>query len=187
MDYLDKSNHLNFNNLSQIKEGRMKNRILLILLGLLLCFSFACKEHGHNVAKESEASVEADVVEIKALLEKWVELYNAGEFDQLVSFFYAENAILKSPDMPLRKGKEDILLGYQKYDELNKEHVDSNVADEVRVSRNLAVAWGTDTGASTPRSGREPVKYTVNWLIAFERQSDGAWKCIYEMWNENPQ
>jgi ketosteroid isomerase-like protein len=22
--------------------------------------------------------------------------------------------------------------------------------------------------------------------LAFERQTDGAWKCIYEMWNDNP-
>jgi ketosteroid isomerase-like protein len=25
----------------------------------------------------------------------------------------------------------------------------------------------------------------LKWLMVFERQSDGAWKCLYEMWNDN--
>jgi len=164
----------------------MKNRILLIPLVFLLCFSFACQKQGKEAAKEPETNVEADVAAIKALLDEWVQLYNAGDFDRLVSVFYAENAILISPGMPLRKGKEAILLGYQKDNELNKEHVDSSSAEEVRVSGDLAVSWGIDTGTSSPRSGGKPVKYKVNWMMVFERQSDGAWKCLYEMWNENP-
>jgi len=149
-------------------------------LGRWRCVAF----HDSNIARR--INVEADVAAIKASLAEWIQLYNAGDFERLVSIFYSENAILIAPDMPVRKGKEAILLGYQKYDELNKEHVDSSVAEEVRVSRNLAAAWGIDTGTSTPRGGGEPVKYSVNWLMAFERQTDGTWKCLYEMWNNNP-
>jgi ketosteroid isomerase-like protein len=140
--------------------------------------------HDSNIARR--INVEADVSAIKALLAEWVQLYNAGDFEKLVSVFYSENAILIAPDRPVRKRKEAILLGYQKYDELNKEHVDSSVAEEVRVSGNLAAAWGVDTGTSTPRRGGEPVKYRVNWLMAFERQPDKTWKCLDEMWNDNP-
>ncbi len=152
----------------------MKKHLFVVPLVFLLCFSFACQNQG------------ADVAAIKALLDEWVQLYNAEDFDGLMSIFYAENPILMTPNEPVRKGKEAILLGYQKYDELNKEHVDSSVAEEVHVSGNLAAAWGIDTGTSTPKSGGEPVKYTVNWLMAFERQTDGTWKCLYEMWNDNP-
>jgi ketosteroid isomerase-like protein len=149
-------------------------------LGRWRCVAF----HDSKIARR--INVEANIAAIKASLAEWVQLYNAGDFDRLVSIFYAENAVLIAPDMPVRKGEEAILLGYQKSDELNKEHVDSSVAEEVRVSGDLAAAWGIDTGTSTPRRGGESVKYSVNWVMAFERQSDGTWKCLYEMWNDNP-
>ena len=57
--------------------------------------------------------------------------------------------------------------------------------EDVRVSGNLAVVQGTDTGTTTPKSGGEPIPFDLKWLIAFERQSDGTWKCIFEMWNDN--
>ena len=164
----------------------MKNALLVVSLVLLLCFAFACQKAGKGAAKEPEASVDADVAAVKELIDEWVQLYNAEGFDRLVSTFYAEDAILIAPDIPVRKGKEAILLGYNRFYESNKDHVDSSFAEEVRVSGNLAAAWGIDTGTSTPRRGGEPIKYSVNWLMAFERQTDGTWKCLYEMWNENP-
>ncbi|MDH4198259.1 MAG: DUF4440 domain-containing protein [Candidatus Aminicenantes bacterium] len=163
----------------------MKNPILPVSLVFLLCFTFACQKQGKVAAKEPEVNIEADVAAIKALLDEWTQLYNAGDFDRLMSLFYAENSVLMSPNEPVRKGKEAILLGYQKASELNDEHVDGTVVEDVRVSGDLAVVRGIDTGTTTPRSGGEPVKYNLKWLIVFERQSDGTWKCIYEMWNDN--
>lgn len=90
-----------------------------------------------------------------------------------------------SPNASVCKGKEAILLWYQKASELTDEHVDSSVVEDVRVSGNLAVARGIDTGTTTLRSGGKPVKFDLKWLIAFERQPDGTWKCLYEMWNDN--
>jgi ketosteroid isomerase-like protein len=164
----------------------MKKLLCVISLVLLLCFAFACQKRGKQMAKEPEASVEADVAAIKALLDEWVQLYNAGDFDGLMSIFYAENSILMPPNEFIRKGKEAILLGYQKASELNDEHVDSTVIEDTRISGDLAAVRGIDTGTTTPRSGGEPIKFSVKWLIAFERQSDGTWKCIHEMWNDNP-
>ena len=162
----------------------MKNPILAVSLVILLCFTFACRK-GEEAAEAPKISVETDVAAIKASIQEWVQLYNAGDFDKLVSNLYAEDAVLMSPNEPPRKGKEAILLGYQKNSELNDEHCDSSVVEDVRVSGGLAVARGMDTGTTTPRSGGEPVKYDVKWLIVLERQSDGTWKYIYEMWNDD--
>lgn len=164
----------------------MRKRILPFPLVVLLCLPFGCQDQSQEAAKGTEVNVEADVAAIRTLLDEWVRLYNAGDFERLVAVFYAEQAIIISPDVPVRKGKDAILLGIQRNDELSQEHVDGSFAEDVRVSGDLAVAWGIDTGTSTPRSGGKPVKYTVNWLMAFERQSDGTWKCLYEMWNINP-
>ena len=164
----------------------MKNPLLIVTLVLLLCFSFGCQKQGEEVAKAPEVNVEADVAAIKALYDEWAQIYNKGDFERLISIFYAENALMMPPDEPICRGKDAILLWYQKASELTDEHVDSSVVEDVRVSRELAVVRGTDTGTSTPRSGGEPVKFNLKWLIVFERQSDGAWKCVYEIWNDNP-
>ena len=164
----------------------MKKQVLPILMIPVLCFAFACQKQGQEAAIEPAADVEADIAAIKTLIEQWVQLYNAEDFDRLMSVFYAEDPVLMAPNARARKGKDAILLAYQKDSESNIEHVDSSVAEAVRVSGNMAAAWGVDTGTTTPRSGGEPIKYIVNWLMVFERQPDGGWKCLYEMWNENP-
>lgn len=162
----------------------MKNLILVLSLVSLLCFTFGCQK-GEEVAEAPKVNVEADVAAIKASFQEWVQLYNPGDFDKIMSIFYAKNSIQMPPNEPIRKGKEAILLGYQKTRELSDEYCDSSVVEDVRVSGDLAVAQGIDTGTSTPRSGGEPVKYNLKWLTVLERQSDGAWKWIYEMWNDN--
>ena len=163
----------------------MKRLLCVIPLVFLLCFAFACQKQGKNVAEEPVANVEADVAAIKASIDEFVQLYNAGDFDRIVSIFYAENAIQMLPNESICRGKEAILLGYHKAHELNDEHIDSSVVEDVRVSGDLAVVWGIDRGTTTPKNGGEPVKYDLKWLNVLERQSDGTWKWIYEMWNDN--
>jgi ketosteroid isomerase-like protein len=163
----------------------MKKLLCVIPLAVLLCFAFACQKQGKEVAKEPKVNVEADVAAIKASFDEWVQLSNAGDLDRIMSIFYAENSIQMAPNDSIRKGKEAILLGYQQNRELNDEHWDSSVVEDVRVSGDLAVVRGTDTGTTTPRSGGEPVKFNLKWLIVLERQSDGTWKWLYEMWNSN--
>lgn len=162
----------------------MKNPMLVVSLVLLLCFSFGCQKQGKEVAKAPEVNVEADVAAIKATFDEWVPLYNAGDFDKVISF-YAENSMQMPPNEPIRKGKEAMLIGMKNARELNDEHCDSSVVEDVRVSGDLAVVRGTDTGTTTPKSGGEPVKYNLKWLTVLERQTDGTWKWIYEMWNDN--
>ena len=162
----------------------MKSPILAVSLVSLLCFAFGCQDR-EDVAEAPKVDVEADVAAIKASFDEFVRLYNARDFDRIMSIFYAEDSIQMPPNESVRKGKEAILLGYQKTRELNDEHIDRSVIEDVRVSADLAVARGLDTGTTTPRSGGEPVEYSVKWLVVLERQSDGAWKWICEIYNDN--
>jgi ketosteroid isomerase-like protein len=163
----------------------MNKRILAVFLVLLLCSALSCQKQDGNAVGKATAGVEADVAAIKALIAEWVRLYNAEDFQNVMSVFYANNAIVMPPNAPACRTKEAILRMYQTDAELNIEHVDTSVAEDVRVSGNTAVAWGMDTGTTTPRSGGAPVPYSLKWLMVFERQSDGTWKCLYEMWNDN--
>jgi ketosteroid isomerase-like protein len=163
----------------------MKKPILVVSLVLVLCFAFGCQKQVKEAANAPEENVEADVAAIKALNGELLQLYNAEDFDRIMSVYYAENPIQMTPNVPVRRGKEAILLAYQEDSRLNIQHIDSSVIEDVRISGKLAVAWGMDTGTTTPRSGGDPVPYNLKWLNVFERQSDGTWKCLYEMWNDN--
>jgi len=163
----------------------MKNPILVVFFVLVLCFAFGCQKQVKEAAKAPEANVEADVAALKALNDELVQLYNAEDFDRIMSVYYVENPIQMAPNVPVRRGKEAILLAYQEDSRLNIQHIDSSVIEDVRISGKLAVAWGMDTGTTTPRSGEEAVPYGLKWLNVFERQSDGTCKCLYEMWNDN--
>jgi len=168
----------------------MKKFFMIIPLVFLFCFAFSCQQ-GEEVAEEPvvdvEIDIEADVEAIKASFDEWVTLYNAGDFDKIVSIYYAENAVKIPPNKPIREGKEAILLGYQKDREQNDEHCESSVAEDVWVSGDLAVVRGVDIGTNTPKDGGEPIKYNTRWVIVLERQSNGTWKWICEIWNDkNP-
>jgi len=162
----------------------MKKLLMIIPFVILFCFTFGCQQ-GEEVAEEPALDVEADVEAIKALGDEWVALFNAGDFDGLMSIYYAENPVQMPPNEPIRKGKEAILSGLKKSREQFDEHCDSSVAEDVRVSGDLAVARFTDTGTNTPKVGGEPIKYNIKGVIAYERQPDGTWKCVYEIWNDN--
>ncbi len=163
----------------------MKKRIWLVLFVLLLGIVTSCQKQDRDTSVKPGGGVEADIIAIKALIADWVDLYNAEDFQKLTSVFYAENAILMNPNAPAHKTKEAILLSYQKGRELNIEHVATSVVDDLRVCGDWAFGRGMDKGTTTPRSGGAPVPYSVKWLMVFERQPDGAWKCRYEMWNDN--
>jgi ketosteroid isomerase-like protein len=163
----------------------MKKRIWLVCFVLLLGIATPCQKQDGSAVGKAKTGVEADVAAIKTLIDEWIRLYNAEDFQNVMAVFYANNAIVMPPNAPACRTKEAILRMYQTDAELNIEHVDTSVAEDVRVSGNTAVAWGMDTGTTTPRSGGAPVPYSLKWLMGFERQSDGAWKCLYEMWNDN--
>lgn len=150
----------------------MKSRGTLVVF-LFLCVSFCWGQRQGDSA--------ADVAAIRALCAQWTKLYNAGAFRELVAMTYTEDAVLMSPDQPIRRGRDAILGVTERARAADEEHCDSSVVDDIRVSGDLAVARGTDTGTTKRRSGGETIPYSLKWLIVLERQADGSWKLAYEM------
>jgi len=162
----------------------MKKLLLVIPLVILLCFTFSCQQ-GEDVAEEPVVDVEADVKALKNMLDEWVALYNAGDFERLVSFYYAEDAVEMEANKPILEGREAILANFKKNREQSDEHCDSSIAKDVRVSGNMAMVRGNDTGTATLKGGGEQTKFDLKWVGIFERQLDGTWKCICESGNSN--
>jgi ketosteroid isomerase-like protein len=163
----------------------MNNRLVLAVLILVVCVAFSCAKHKTGEANLPAASVEADAHAVRAALDQWVQLYNAGHYETLISTLYADDAILMAPSVPICRGREAILLGYMKDAEVNDEHVDTTVVEDVRISGDLAVASGWDAGTTTARAGGSPETFSVKWLMVMTRQQDGIWRFIYEVWNDN--
>jgi ketosteroid isomerase-like protein len=99
----------------------MKKRIWLVLFVLLLGIATSCQKQGWNTVGKGKAGVEADIAAIKALIAEWVRLYNAEDFQNVMSVFYVENAIVMPPNAPARRNKEAILRIYKTDAELNIE------------------------------------------------------------------
>jgi hypothetical protein len=51
---------------------------------------------------------------IKASIDEFVQLYNAGDFDRIITSFYAENARQMPPCESICKGKEALLPWHKK-------------------------------------------------------------------------
>ncbi len=158
----------------------MKKLLMVLTLVFLFCFTFSCE-----VAKEPAVDIEADVEVLKNMLDEWVVLYNTGDFEKLVSFYYAEDAVEMEANQPILEGREAILANYKKASEEYDIQCDSSIAKDVRVSGNMAMVRGNDTGTATPKGGGEQAKYDLKWVGIFERQLDGTWKCICEIGNSN--
>ncbi len=170
----------------------MKKPRWFVPFGLLFFLAFACRQNpspspsAKALELNAKPDIQADVAAIKGMEDEFVRLYNACEFDKLMAYFYADDIVLMAPAGPPIHGKDALLRSYLKDDALNIEHVKTSVVEDVRVSGNLAVARGRDTGTTTSRKGGKPVPYDLKWVMAFERQADHTWKCCYEIWCENP-
>ena len=116
----------------------MKKLFIILPLVFLLCFTFGCQQ-GEEVAEEPVVVVEADINALKNMLDEWVELYNAGDFEKLVSCYYAEDAVGMVANQPILEGREAILANYKKASEEYDQQCDSSIAKDVRVSGNMAM------------------------------------------------
>jgi len=164
----------------------MKKRILFFWLALILGIFSACRQQGKAAAENSGLRSEADAAAIKASFEEFVRLYNAADFDRIMSEFYAPNAVQMPPGKSALIGEEAIRLGFEKTRELGDEHCDRSVIEDIHISGDVAIVRGTDFGTTTPKGSGQPVKYSLKWLTVAERQFDGTWKWIDEIWNDNP-
>lgn len=132
---------------------------------------------------EEVPNVEADIAALKAATEEWDVAWNSQDLEKLLSL-YTEDAVRMPPNEASVVGNEAIRASIQRsFDEFTSEGV-STVGD-VRVSGELGYARGTFEATNTPKAGGEPVVENSKWIIVHQRQSDGSWKIICEIWNSN--
>lgn len=160
----------------------MKKLLFVIPLAFLLCFNFSCRQ-GEEVAEEVVVDISADIEANKNLSsDEYDEAYNAGDIDRLLSN-YADDAVRIPPNEPALIGKDVIRANYKlSFDQFTGEN-DSVVVD-VKVSGDLAFVRGTWTEISTPKAGGESLNLNGSWVAINQKQPDGSWKTICEIWSK---
>ena len=158
----------------------MKKLFMILPLVLVLCFTFSCQQ-GEEVAEEPVVDVEADFEANKNLNDAWDEAYNAADIDRLMSL-YTDDAVRIPPNEPALIGKEAIQGNFQQsFDQFTTEN-DSEAVD-VKIGGDLAFVRGTWTDIQTPKAGGESLYLNGNFVVINQKQTDGSWKTICEIWS----
>jgi uncharacterized protein (TIGR02246 family) len=158
----------------------MKKLLMVIPLVFLLCLTFGCQQ-GEEVAEEPVVDVEADVEAIKKITDDFNAAINAGNIDKLVSL-YTDDAVRIPPNKPALVGKEAIRSLFQ--EQLDQFTVQNEgVIVDLKVSGDLAFVRGSWTSINTPKTGGEPLKYNGSFVSVIQKQPEGSWKVICNIWS----
>ena len=126
----------------------------------------------------------ADVQAIKDTQPTFDKAWNAGNAEAVASGFYTADATKMEPNKPAVVGRDAIRALLQKYsDQFSQEG--RNVAEDVRVSGDLAVARGTFEGKENLKAGGYSAQFKGKWITAFQRQPDGSWKAFWDIYNSD--
>ncbi|MFI5116256.1 MAG: YybH family protein [Terriglobales bacterium] len=149
----------------------MKTNYAVIVCFLLTVLS-ACALEPNN---------SADAQAIKDVFRAWDKAWNAGNVELLGSFYTAD-AIAMGPNAPPRVGRDVIRASSRRYfDQFREEN--HSVVEDLRISGNLAVARGTQETRTSPKAGGNSVLEKAKWIVVLQRQPDGAWKVLWEIYN----
>ena len=141
----------------------------------LFSLAFVC------LATAADTKIEQDLRDLDA---KWSAAAGAKDVDKTVSY-YAEEAVVMPPNASAATTKEAIRSAW-------KEMLTSPGAAiswkttkvEVAKSGDLAYVSGTYEETMTDASGK-PVKDRGKYLEVWEKQADGTWKVVADIWNSD--
>jgi uncharacterized protein (TIGR02246 family) len=100
-----------------------------------------------------------------------------------------DDVVLLPPDQPPIRGK-DALRAY--YEQARKQLGNTDILgydenwDEVQMSGDIAVQWGTITERTRPATSDKEATTTVRAMRVLKRQEDGSWLIARAIWNNVP-
>ena len=131
-----------------------------------------------------KANAREDVAAVKAQMAAYGPASSSGD-PAAVADLYADGAVRLSANTPMIVGKDAIRAQWQTaYD--NVVHKETDIAEDVQVAGDLAVARGVWQATDTPKlPGAAIVQAKGKQIFVYRRQPDGAWKIIADIWNSD--
>ncbi len=129
-----------------------------------------------------QVDVEAEQAAIRDMAIEWVNAANAKDVERMVSGF-TDGASVLPPNAPIATGKEAIRKVWSELAEMPGLSESTQVT-KVEVSRmgDLAYSFGTYESTSNDPEGT-PVTERGKWVAVYEKQPDGSWKAVVDIWN----
>ncbi len=148
--------------------------IILVFLAALLC---AC--NGSTIDKEAEARA------LMQLSQQWSELVASGDLEAGMDF-WAEDAVMLPPDLPVLSGKDAIreyvtgaadIPGFKISWEPQGAHISKSGDMAYMIERNVIELDGED-GKKIVTHGKV--------VTVWRKDRDGQWRNVIDMWNAAP-
>ncbi len=144
------------------------------LLVVAVAFLSACQP------TQEASNPAADEAAIRAVLQGLETTWNAEDLDA--------NAEYVDSDMVSLPPGEPAIIGEAANRQAWDEHLATMddewhpTAEQIWVSGDLAVAWGSSTGLTGPNGG-EVTEFSGKNVWVFRRASDGVWRMVLETWS----
>lgn len=149
------------------------------LASSVMLFGLACTPAEQAPPPAEPEMTQAEAMEVfDGLVEAWDAAQNANDVDALMAI-YGVDAAAMPPELPEVAGTDALRGLWAEF--LGGTQDNDNVLQGVRVSGDLAVIWGSYT--TTAAEGEEGATVAGKWMGILERQADGSWKLLRNIWN----
>jgi ketosteroid isomerase-like protein len=120
----------------------------------------------------------ADETAIRGMLDQYTATVVAEDW-QANAAYYTKDAVRMPPDAPMIQGHDAIVAWATALPPVTGFTLTSQV---VAGDGDLAYARGAFTFDLAP-SGAAPVNMVGKWSAIYQRQTDGSWLCVSDIWN----
>lgn len=160
----------------------MNNCINMLLLAVLLVPASGCSNH------EQQAADEMTLRDFELLvINDYIEPYKTGDTERWMEIF-ADDAVGMHNTLPALEGKQAIhQFAEVVHSRFDIEQLDVTV-DSVTREGDWALTRGNFTASFILKGGdaeMQPEPRHGKYVLLWERQSDGTWKVILDMGNNN--
>jgi ketosteroid isomerase-like protein len=146
-----------------------------LVTGLALALTVAACQP----AAEAPATLsEEDEAAIQGILDSYAANVRAQDWATLVTY-YADDAVRMPPNEPMQQGRAAIMAWLEAQPPVTGFTLTPQL---VSGRADLAYARGTFTFDLAPPDA-EPVSMIGKWHAIYERQADGSWLCVSDIWN----
>lgn len=125
----------------------------------------------------------ADSAALRATSATFDAAVAAEDIDAMMAS-YAADAVRMEPNRPAAIGSAAIRELFLADWAINDVATHNELVD-LRISGDLAAGRGTFTARITPVDGSAPSEDSGTWSSVWERQPDGSWLAIWDIWNSD--
>jgi ketosteroid isomerase-like protein len=161
----------------------MTRRIAIVTVFGLVFWGVACTPPGDYAARSAADATLAAEEDMAQLVVDWDDAMAAGEVEDAVALYAADDAVIMPPDAPAVGGADEIAAFFGDMFSGGGLFL-SNQHDRVLSSGDLVIARGNYTWTKTDESG-DPSDEIGKWTCIARRNEEGTLEIVRNIWNRD--